>query len=72
MKERHFQEAAVESLAGYNILIKQTNPQTSFLLAARKDLIIDYEALQQPEQTAKFRAEMENSDDKGTKIVSKK
>ncbi len=72
MKERHFQEAVVESLAGYNTLIKQTNPQTSFLHAARKDLVADYEALKRPEQAARFRTELEVPEDKGTKAASKK
>ena len=72
MKEKHFQEAAAESLAGYDILIKQTNPQTSFVHAARKDLVIDYDALKQPQQAARFRGELEDAENKGTNTISKK
>ncbi len=72
LRAKHFQEGAVESLAGYNVLIKQTNPQTSFLRAARKDLVADYEALKQPEQAARFRAELEASDAQSAKPTAKK
>ena len=58
LRQSKFQEAQVETLAGYNILIKQTNPSTSYIRAARKDLVADYEGLNQPEQAAKFRAEL--------------
>jgi len=48
----------VETLAGYDVLTRQTSPETSFLHAARKDLVADYEAMNQPEKAAKFKAEL--------------
>jgi len=45
-------------MAGYQILVKQTNPAISFLQAARKDLAAEYDGLKQPEMAAKFRAEL--------------
>lgn len=58
LREKRFQEAAAESLVGYDILSKQTNPQTSYMRAARKDLVADYEALKQHEKAEKYRAEL--------------
>ncbi len=58
LREGRYGEAIVESTAGYDILIKQTDPNTSFLRAARKDLIAAYDSLKQPEKAAKFRAEL--------------
>jgi serine/threonine protein kinase/tetratricopeptide (TPR) repeat protein len=72
MREKRFREAAFESLAGYDILIKQTNQQTSFVHAARKDLVADYEALRQPENASRFRAELESAENKNSTRVSKK
>jgi hypothetical protein len=34
--------------------------------------VIDYEALKQPEQAAKFRGELEGSENKGANTMSKK
>jgi serine/threonine-protein kinase len=58
LRENHYREAEVETRAGYEVLIKQTSPSNSYIRAARKDLIADYDALNQPEQAAKFRAEL--------------
>lgn len=58
LRENRFADAQVESLEGYENLMKQANPGTSYLRAARKDLAAEYDALQQPEKAAKFRAEM--------------
>ncbi len=43
---------------GYEVLTKQSSPSTSFIRAARKDLAAEYEALNQPQQAARFRAEL--------------
>ncbi|HEX5786851.1 MAG TPA: serine/threonine-protein kinase [Woeseiaceae bacterium] len=51
-------DAESESLAGYEILAKQANPSISFLRAARDDLVLIYEATNQPEKAARFRAEI--------------
>lgn len=58
LRENRFADAQVESLAGYENLMKQANPGTSYLRAARKDLATEYDALGQPEKAAKFRAEL--------------
>lgn len=58
LRQRRYADAASESLAGYEILIKQSNPGVSFLKAARTDLALAYDALRQPEQAQRFRAEL--------------
>jgi tetratricopeptide (TPR) repeat protein len=58
LRENHYKEAELETLAGYKTLIKQTSPSTSYIRAARKDLVADYDALKQSEPAAKFRAEL--------------
>jgi serine/threonine-protein kinase len=58
LRENRYEDASVETLAGYQILSKQTNPAISYLRAARKDLIAEYDAMNQPQQAAKFRAEL--------------
>jgi serine/threonine-protein kinase len=60
LRESRYKDAQAETLAGYEILIKQSNPSTSFIHAARTDLVADYEALNQPEKAARFRAELTN------------
>jgi hypothetical protein len=45
-------------MAGYEVLTKQSSPSTSFVRAARKDLAAEYDALNQPQQAARFRAEL--------------
>ncbi len=58
LRQNRFAEAAAESLAGYAIVSKQASPSVSFLRAARRDLIIAYDSLKQPEKSARFRAEL--------------
>jgi eukaryotic-like serine/threonine-protein kinase len=58
LRQNRFKEAEQETMAGYHILVKQTNPAISFLQAARKDLAAEYDGLKQPEMAAKFRAEL--------------
>ena len=55
--QHRYAEAEVESRAGYEILIKQTNPPETWLQNASKDLVEEYRALHQPEKAAKFQAE---------------
>jgi serine/threonine protein kinase/tetratricopeptide (TPR) repeat protein len=57
LREQRYAEAEVESRAGYEILIKQTNPTVSWLQNARQDLAEEYTALDRPADTAKFKAE---------------
>jgi|SRR5580658_331813 serine/threonine protein kinase/Tfp pilus assembly protein PilF len=62
LRESRYKDAEAETLTGYEILIKQSSPSTSFIHAARTDLVADYEALNQPEKAAKFRAELANAE----------
>lgn len=63
LRENRFADAQVESLAGYENLMKQTNPGNSYLRAARKDLTAEYDALHQPEKAARFRAELASAEE---------
>jgi len=56
--QHRYADAEVESLAGYGILTKQTNPPANWLQNARKDLAEEYDALHQPDKAAKFQAEL--------------
>jgi eukaryotic-like serine/threonine-protein kinase len=56
--QRRYAEAQAESLAGYEILTKQTSPTVSWLKSAREDLAAENDALDQPEKAKKFRAEL--------------
>lgn len=58
LRERRYAEAVVESRAGYDILIRQTDPATSFIRAARRDLAAAYDSLGQPRLSARFHAEL--------------
>jgi serine/threonine-protein kinase len=61
LRQNRYRDAEPETLAGYEILIKQSSPSTSFIRAARKDLAAEYGALNQPQQAARFRAELETA-----------
>ena len=54
LREARYREAEEQTLAGYKILIKQSNPAESFVRAARKDLRATYEALGQPEKASQY------------------
>ncbi len=58
LRQGRFAEAAEESLAGYEIVSKQTDPAVGFLTNARKDLVAAYDSLGQPEKAARFQAEL--------------
>lgn len=59
LRQGRYADAAKETQAGYDILIKQTNPATSFIRAARQDLAAAYDSLRQPEPAARYRAELQ-------------
>jgi eukaryotic-like serine/threonine-protein kinase len=71
LREKRYKDAEPETLAGYEILVKHSSPSTSFVRAARKDLVADYEALKEPKQAARFRAELAESE-KQINLASKK
>ncbi len=57
LRQNRYAEAETETRAGYDILVKQMDLKVTWLVSARKDLAEEYDALKQPEQAAKFRAE---------------
>jgi serine/threonine protein kinase/tetratricopeptide (TPR) repeat protein len=56
VREHRYADAEPESLAGYEIVSKQANPQVSWLKSARQDLVTIYDNLKEPEKAQKFRA----------------
>jgi serine/threonine-protein kinase len=58
LRETRYKDAQPETLAAYQILIKQTSPATSYIRAARKDLAAEYDGLRQPQEAARYRAEL--------------
>jgi serine/threonine protein kinase/tetratricopeptide (TPR) repeat protein len=58
LRQRRYSEAKVETLAGYDLLRKQMNPSVSWLQKARQDLVDESEALRQPTDAGRFRAEI--------------
>lgn len=50
LNEQRYREAERQTRTGYETLKRQSTAQTSFINAARKDLIADYEALHEPEK----------------------
>ena len=58
LREKRYSEAEAASLAGYGILAKQESPPAAWMLNARTDLAEEYDALRQPDQAAKYRAEL--------------
>ncbi|MGE5733114.1 MAG: tetratricopeptide repeat protein, partial [Gemmatimonas sp.] len=55
LRQRKFVAAREETLAGYEILVKQTNPSISFVTAAKKDLVAEYDSLGKPEEAKKYK-----------------
>jgi len=54
VKQSRFAEAEPHSLAGYNILSKQTDPSNGWLKSARKDLVAIYKAAGQAEKARRY------------------
>ncbi|MGB8013415.1 MAG: serine/threonine-protein kinase [Terriglobales bacterium] len=66
LRENRYKDAEPETLAGYEIVAKQSSPATSFMHAARTDLASEYEALNQPEKASRFRAELADATTKAS------
>jgi len=58
LQEKRYEDAEGESLAGYEIVMKQSSPPAKWLQYARGDLVAVYDALKEPEKAAGFRAQM--------------
>ncbi len=71
LRQGRFAEAAEESLAGYEIVSKQSDPAVSFLKNARKDIVAAYDSLGQPDKAARFRAELADTLPKTTTVSQK-
>jgi serine/threonine-protein kinase len=59
-------------MAGYSILTKQTSPSAKWLQESRQDLAGIYDALNEPEKAAKFRAEVAANQAPGINLASGK
>ncbi len=62
LRERRYAEAERETLAGYRIVAKNSDPSAAYLHSARVDLIEEYDALEQPAQAAHYREELRRAD----------
>jgi serine/threonine protein kinase/tetratricopeptide (TPR) repeat protein len=60
--QRRYADAEAQSLAGYEVLMKQSNAPSNWLENARKDLVEEYGALHEPDKAAKFQAELAEAD----------
>jgi serine/threonine protein kinase/tetratricopeptide (TPR) repeat protein len=58
VRERRYADAETESLAGYDLLLKQSTPPAKWVNVARTDLVAEYDALNQAEKAAKIRAQL--------------
>jgi serine/threonine-protein kinase len=58
MSEAKFSDAETQSLGGYKYLIAHVAPGNVYLANARRDLATIYDGLHQPQQAARFRAEL--------------
>jgi len=55
--QKRYSEAEPELRKGYDVLVKQTAASVTWLVKARKDLVIVYTALNQPEKAVQYREE---------------
>ena len=70
--QRRYAEVESESLAGHEILTKQSSPPGRWLKMAREDLVTAYEEQKQPQKAERFRALLtSNPSDPVTKTASK-
>jgi len=69
LREKRYAEA--ESRGGYEILINKISPGVAWLMNARKDLVEEYDALQKPAESAKFRAELVALESKASEMARK-
>jgi eukaryotic-like serine/threonine-protein kinase len=58
LAERRYRQAEIQTRNGYEVLLKQTSPSTSFIQGARHDLTVIYQALGRPNEARKFGGEL--------------
>ena len=56
-RQRRYAEAEEHTLAGYQIVAKQSNPSLTWSRTAREDLATIYDALNQPAKAAAYRSQ---------------
>ena len=71
LRDHRYAEAEAESRAGYDLLRKQASPPGVWLQFARTDLAEEYDALHQPENAGKFRAELAANETKTLETARK-
>jgi serine/threonine-protein kinase len=72
LRQHRYADAEAETHAGYDILSTQMDPKVSWLVNARKDLVEEYDGLNEPEQAAKYRAEIAANEAKPPEVSAKK
>jgi serine/threonine-protein kinase len=72
LSERRYQEAEEHTRTGYETLMKQASPSTSFIQGAQQDLVTIYEALKRPQEAQKFRGELASANLQNANIASRK
>jgi tetratricopeptide (TPR) repeat protein len=63
--ESRYREAETQTRGGYEVLLKQASPQTSFIKAALEDLVKIYGALGQPKDAQEVRDELAKTENAG-------
>ena len=58
LRQQRFADAERETLAGYDILMKQSTPPARWVNLAREDLAAEYDGLHRPDQAQRFRDEL--------------
>ena len=71
LRQNRYVEAEAETRPGYEILFKQMDLKVTWLVNARKDLAEEYDALKQPEEAARFRAETASLNNKDSGSAKK-
>lgn len=67
LRERHYKQAETELLAGYRIVTPGRSPSLQAAVDARANLISLYQALNESQQAARFRAEQVAAERAGTR-----
>ena len=71
LRENRFAEAERETRAGYDIVMRQSEPSVKWLQDARKDLVAEYTGLDRPDSATKYRQEFERAEAMATPAASK-
>jgi len=65
-REKRYKDAEAELLAGSQLVSSQTGESSSWLRAARADLVRVYKGLQEPDKAAQYQAELLAQDRPGS------